>query len=70
MSELVAIQNECDEWLQNLPERLQEGATAEALQAILDVDLDELQAIGFCQRSGRAIAGPGRLQLRSLGLRG
>jgi len=28
-----------------LPESLQEGATAQALQAIDDLDLDELQAI-------------------------
>ena len=41
---LLALQAEYRAWLQALPEGLQEGATAEALQAIDDLDLDELQA--------------------------
>jgi hypothetical protein len=45
VNELVVMQSECDERLQNLPESLQESATAEALQAICDLNLDELQAI-------------------------
>ena len=32
-------------WLEALPENLQDSATAEALQAICDLDLTELQAI-------------------------
>ncbi|MBV8267681.1 MAG: hypothetical protein JO252_15250 [Planctomycetaceae bacterium] len=32
-------------WLEALPENLQDGATAEALQAICDLHLTELQAI-------------------------
>lgn len=42
---LLALQDEYRAWLQALPDSLQEGATAEALQAIVDLDLDELQAI-------------------------
>jgi hypothetical protein len=44
-AELVALQAEYRAWLQALPDSLQEGATAQALQAIDDLDLDELQAI-------------------------
>jgi hypothetical protein len=42
---LLALQDEYRTWLQALPDSLQESATAEALQAIVDLDLDELQAI-------------------------
>ena len=42
---LLALQDEYRAWLQALPDSLQESATAEALQAIVDLDLDELQAI-------------------------
>jgi hypothetical protein len=42
---LLALQAEYRAWLQTLPESLQEGATGQALQAIDDLDLDELQAI-------------------------
>jgi hypothetical protein len=42
---LLALQAEYRAWLEALPENLQEGATAEALQAIDELDLDELAAI-------------------------
>jgi hypothetical protein len=42
---LVASQNEYAAWLESLPDNLRDGATAEALQAICDLDLTELQAI-------------------------
>jgi hypothetical protein len=42
---LLALQAEYRAWLQALPDSLQEGATVEALQAIDELDLDELQAI-------------------------
>ena len=32
-------------WLENLPDSLQDGATAEALRTICELDLSELQAI-------------------------
>src|ERR1700758_3044744 len=42
---LLTLQAEYRAWLQALPDSLQESATAEALQAIDDLDLDELAAI-------------------------
>ena len=45
VAELVALQAEYAAWLEALPEALREGATGEALQAIVDLDLDEIAAI-------------------------
>jgi hypothetical protein len=45
VAELLALQSECAAWLDALPEALRDGATGEALQAIVDLDLDELTAI-------------------------
>ncbi|HMD63053.1 MAG TPA: hypothetical protein VKF83_03650 [Stellaceae bacterium] len=45
VSDLLALQAEYQAWLDTLPDNLQEGATAEALQAICELDLGELQAI-------------------------
>jgi hypothetical protein len=45
VAELTKLQAEYDAWLQNLPENLQDTATAEALRAIAELDLSELQAI-------------------------
>lgn len=45
VSELRTLQREYDAWLQALPSGLQESAIAEALQAICDLDLDDLNAI-------------------------
>ena len=42
---LVQAQVEFAAWLESLPDNLQDGATAEALRAICDLDLSELQAI-------------------------
>src|SRR5215468_5418999 len=42
---LIALQVEYRAWLEALPDNLQESATAQALQAIDELDLDELQAI-------------------------
>jgi hypothetical protein len=43
--ELIDIQSDCAAWLDALPESLRETATAQALQAIVDLNLDELAAI-------------------------
>ena len=43
--ELVDIQADCVAWLDALPESLRGTATAEALQAIVDLDLDALIAV-------------------------
>ena len=45
LTELLAVQSECAAWLNELPEALRDGATGEALQAIVDLDLDELASI-------------------------
>jgi hypothetical protein len=45
VAELFALQAEYAAWLEALPETLRDGATGEALQAIIDLDLDELAAI-------------------------
>jgi hypothetical protein len=42
---LTALQADYAAWLESLPVNLQEGATAQALQAICDLDLGELQAL-------------------------
>jgi hypothetical protein len=45
VAELVALQEEYRDWFDALPEATRDGATGEALQAILDLDLDEIAAI-------------------------
>ena len=42
---LVDLQAEYAAWLDTMPDPLREGATAQALQAIVDLDLGELAAI-------------------------
>ena len=43
--ELLDIQADCAAWLDALPEALRQTTTAEALQALVDLDLGELAAI-------------------------
>ena len=45
VAELVILQSEYAQWFEALPENLQDGATGEALQATVDLDLDELIAV-------------------------
>ena len=45
VAELAVLQGQYAAWLQALPSSLQDSITAEALQAICDLDLTELQAI-------------------------
>jgi hypothetical protein len=45
VAELLALQAEYVAWLEALPEPLRESATGEGLQAIVDLDLDEVVAI-------------------------
>jgi hypothetical protein len=42
---LVDMQAEYDAWLDALPDNQQDSATAEALRAIVDLDLSELQEV-------------------------
>jgi hypothetical protein len=53
VAELTAIQDQYAAWLEALPSNLQESATAEALQAICEFDLAELQAIAPPRGFGR-----------------
>jgi hypothetical protein len=41
----VALQGEYRDWLDTLPPSLESGATAEALRAICDLDLSELESM-------------------------
>ncbi len=45
VAELLKLQAQYATWLNTLPENLRDGITAEALQTICDLDLNELQAI-------------------------
>ena len=45
VAELVELQAEYQAWLDSLPESLAESATAEALRAICDLDLSELESV-------------------------
>ena len=45
VAELVRLQAEYDAWLNALPETLAETATAEALRAICELDLSDLQLV-------------------------
>ena len=40
VAELVILQSQYAQWFEALPENLHEGATGEALQLIVDLDLD------------------------------
>ena len=50
---LTTLQAEYAIWLESLPVNLQEGATAQALQATCDLDLSALQTIEPPQGFGR-----------------
>ena len=45
VTELLALQSEYAAWSDSLPDSLRGSAIAEALQAIVDLDLDDLAAI-------------------------
>ena len=45
VGELIDIQSDCAAWFDVLPESLRGTATAEALQAIVDLDFDALAAV-------------------------
>jgi hypothetical protein len=53
VTELLALQAAYAAWLEALPEPLQGTATAEALQTIVDLDLDTLAAIELPRGYGR-----------------
>jgi hypothetical protein len=45
ITELLALQAEYAAWFEAIPENLRDGPTAEALQAIVELDLEELRVI-------------------------
>jgi hypothetical protein len=45
VAELVTLQADYTQWFEALPEPLRDTATGEALEAIADLDLDELLAV-------------------------
>ncbi len=53
VAELTKLQAQYAAWLAALPVNLQDGALADALQAICDLDLSELQAIDPPRGFGR-----------------
>ena len=53
VAELTELQAQYIAWLEAMPDSLQDGATADALRAVCDVDLTELQAIDPPRGFGR-----------------
>ena len=53
VAELTELQAQYAAWLQALPGSLQDGATADALRAVCDIDLTELQVIDPPRGFGR-----------------
>ena len=53
VAELTALQRQYAAWLEAVPASLQDSATADALQAICDLDLVEIQAIDPPRGFGR-----------------
>ncbi len=45
LAELFAVQAECVAWFEALPESLRESPTADALQEMIDLDLDPIAAV-------------------------
>ena len=45
VAELLALQADYAAWFEALPDNLQDGATANALREVCDLDLSELQAV-------------------------
>src|SRR5262245_55044631 len=51
--ELLALQQEYQEWYDNLPENLQDTALAQKLEAVCDLDLEEIVSIELPLGFGR-----------------
>ena len=52
VAELVALQADYARWLDAIPDATRDGATAEALQAIVELQLDDIIAIQPPRRFG------------------
>ena len=53
VAELVELQAQYAAWLEALPDSLQDGATADALRAVCDLELTDLQTIDPPKGFGR-----------------
>ena len=53
MAALIALQDEYRAWLDNLPDNLEGSRLADKLQAITELDLEELRAIDPPRGYGR-----------------
>jgi hypothetical protein len=53
VAELQDLQDDYQAWLDALPQNMEDSATAEALRAICDLDLSELQSIAPPRGFGR-----------------
>jgi hypothetical protein len=53
VAQLMELQTQYAAWLETLPDNLQDGATADALRAVCDLDLTELQAVDPPRGFGR-----------------
>jgi hypothetical protein len=53
VAELQELQDEYQAWLDTLPQNMEDSATAEALRAICDLDLSELEGIVLPRGFGR-----------------
>ena len=53
VAELTELQAQYAAWLEALPDSLQDGATADALRAVCNLDLTDLQAIDPPRGFGR-----------------
>ncbi|MGH9484893.1 MAG: hypothetical protein ACRD1F_07540 [Terriglobales bacterium] len=45
LAEMIMVQVECAAWFEALPESLRDGATATALQDMIDLDLEAIAAV-------------------------
>ncbi len=53
LAELIAVQAECAVWFEVMPESLRDSPTADALQEMIDLDLDAIAAVQPPQGYGR-----------------
>lgn len=53
VAELIELQGEYQAWLDTLPPTLEGSATAEALHAVCDLDLSELESVVLPRGFGR-----------------
>ncbi len=53
VAELLALQSDCQAWLDALPDSLAEGPTALALRDVCAIDLSELEAVAPPKGFGR-----------------